>query len=204
LVSILTKATAALALIVLTPLVLAMTVPAWSASPAPAANTQPPSDPPKAIYIIRHAEKPDSQDDPNLAPKGYERAKALAQIFPQRFCTPDFIWATAPSRHSDRPLETVQPLSKVLLMKILDEYADADFATLAHDLLTQPQYSGKNILICWHHAEIPALAKALGASAAPDKWKSDVFDRVWALKFINGQVQFQDLPEKALSGDSEN
>src|SRR5271170_704397 len=65
---------------------------------------------PSAIFIIRHAEKPDSDDDPNLTPRGYERAKALADVIPKHFCRPDFIWATARSRRSNRPFETVTPL----------------------------------------------------------------------------------------------
>jgi phosphohistidine phosphatase SixA len=159
---------------------------------------------PRAVYIIRHAEKPDAPDDPNLAPRGYERADALARVFPQNFCKPDFIWATASSKKSNRPMETVQPLAKTLQMAVLDQYPTADVAKLAHDLLTQPRYSGKSILICWHHGEIPALAKSLGASDAPGEWKPDVFDRVWVLRFVDGHVQFQDLPQKALAGDSQN
>ena len=100
-------------------------------------------------------------------------------------------------------METVQPLARAVHEKVLDEYADADFAKLAHELLTDPKYSGKTILICWHHGEIPTLAKALGANDAPDKWKGEEFDRVWELTFADGQVRFKNLPEKALPGDSE-
>jgi len=158
---------------------------------------------PSVILIIRHAEKPESDDDPNLTSKGYERAKALAEVIPKHFCTPDFIWATARSKHSNRPFETVTPLAKALHLTILNQYADADFAKLAHDLLTDPTYGGKTILVCWHHGEIPKLAAALGAKDAPSAWNPKVFDRVWVLRFVNGDVQFQDLPQKALPGDSE-
>jgi phosphohistidine phosphatase SixA len=175
----------------------------WLACPLAAKNYDAGGGP-SAVYVIRHAEKPDSADDPNLSSKGYERAKALAGVIPQHFCTPDFIFATAPSKHSVRPLETVRPLAEVLKMKILDPYADADYAKLAHDLLTDPRYSGKTILVCWHHGAIPNLAKALGAKDAPDKWNPDVFDRVWLLKFADGKVQFLNLPQKAMPGDSEN
>jgi len=161
------------------------------------------SDGPKVIYIIRHAEKPDSKEDADLTAKGRQRAKALAEIFPRRFGVPDFLWATAPSRHSLRPLETVQPLAAALHMKILDQYADAEVAQLARDLLSQSEYSGKTILICWHHGEIPNLARDLGAKDAPEAWNPDVFDRVWVIRFDGGQIQFQNLPQKVLPGDSE-
>ncbi|HTW95841.1 MAG TPA: histidine phosphatase family protein [Tepidisphaeraceae bacterium] len=159
-------------------------------------------DGPKAIYILRHGEKPDGEKDPNLSPQGYERARSLAKVIPEHFCTPDFIFATAPSKHSARPLETIEPLAQSLHMSVIDPYPDADFGKLAHALLTEPQYRGKTIVICWHHEEIPSLARALGAESAPRKWKSDVFDRMWVLTYSHGQVVFQDLPQKALPGDS--
>ncbi|HUB25826.1 MAG TPA: histidine phosphatase family protein [Tepidisphaeraceae bacterium] len=178
-------------------LILAVTAPAAQSQDADAHAG------PKIVYIIRHAEKPDSRDDPNLTPRGYQRADVLAHLIPDRFGRPDFLWATAPSPHSSRPLETIQPLAKSLHMTILDPYAAADVAALAHDLLTKPEYSGKTILICWHHGEIPALAKALGATGVPEAWNPQVFDRIWLLSFSAGQVQFQDLPQKALPGDSQ-
>jgi broad specificity phosphatase PhoE len=155
---------------------------------------------PKVIYIIRHAEKPDGGDDPDLSPKGYERAAALANVIPDHFSVPDMIFAAAKSKHSDRPVETVTPLAQNLHLSIQDNVSDKDYADLAHALLTDPRYTGKTILICWHHEEIPDLAQALGADA-PKKWSSDVFDRVWELTFDQGHVVFQNLPEKALPGD---
>ena len=159
---------------------------------------------PKVVYIIRHAEKPDSKDDPNLSPRGYKRADALVKVFPARFCVPDFIWATAPSNHSLRPLETVTPLAQSLHLTALDEFSDDDYAKLAHELLSDGRFAGKSVLVCWHHEKIPDLASALGAKDAPDHWKDDVFDRVWELRFENGKVvDFENRPEEALPGDSQ-
>lgn len=160
---------------------------------------------PRMIYIIRHAEKPDDSDDPNLAPRGYERAKALVHVIPDRFATPDIIIASAASKKSDRPVETITPLAASLHMEIHHRFKDDEFAQLAASVLGAPEYSGKTILICWHHGEIPKLARALGASTAPDSWSSDVFDRVWVLTYDHGQVvSFQSLPQKALPGDSQH
>jgi hypothetical protein len=175
----------------------------WFISPAPAI-AQNVHTAPKIIFIIRHAEKPDSGTDPNLSPTGFKRAGALATAFPKNFCVPDFLFATAPSKHSNRPMETITPLAKAIHEKILDPYADADAAALAHELLTAPAYSGKSILICWHHGHIPALAKALGATGVPAAWNPDVFDKVWVLTFADGHVQFHQMPEMALPGDSTN
>jgi phosphohistidine phosphatase SixA len=177
--------------------------PIWQAkadAPVPA----PASPGPKAIFIIRHAEKPDPNPDkdPDLTPRGVERATALVHVIPDHFCTPDFIIATADSAHSNRPRETVTPLAKSLKLDLINSYATADIDQLAHDLLTDPKYAGKTILICWHHEKIPDLAKALGADA-PKTWASDVFDRVWVLTFSQGHVTFADEPQKALPSDSQ-
>lgn len=59
---------------------------------------------PREILIIRHAEKPDSADDPDLTPRGYARAAALAQFFSASFDTPDYVFATQASKHSNRPV----------------------------------------------------------------------------------------------------
>jgi phosphohistidine phosphatase SixA len=176
---------------------LSLIVSSFTTARADTASTRP-----AAIYIIRHAEKPEGKEDPDLTPKGYDRANALVQVIPNNFCIPDFIFAAAPSAHSNRPIETVTPLSKALGIKILDPYGDKDYTSLVHDLMTDPKYIGKTILICWHHSEIPYLAQALGATGVPPAWPDNTFDRVWVLKYSGDSVSFQDLPQRALASDS--
>jgi hypothetical protein len=100
-------------------------------------------------------------------------------------------------------LETITPLSKALHEEIDNRFAEEDGDKLAHSLLTDPKYAGKVVLIAWHHGKIPELAKALGAKNAPDKWDPAVFDRVWEITYDGKGATWQDLPEKALEGDSE-
>lgn len=157
---------------------------------------------PRVVLIIRHAEKPDDPDDPNLAPKGRERAAAMAHGWLDRFPRPDVVIATARSKRSNRPVETVEPLAGALHEHIEAAHKDADFAVLAHDVLAGPQYAGKVVLICWHHGKIPGLARALGAAAAPEKWDPAVYDRVWEIDYIKGIPAFHDHPEHLLPGDS--
>ena len=157
---------------------------------------------PKTVYIIRHAEKPDGEKDPHLSPRGQERAKALVKAFPKDFAAPDVIIATAVSKQSERPIETVTPLAEKLHLKLETDYADNQVEELAHAVLTDHAYAGKDVLICWHHGQIPHLAKALGAKDVPDKWPADVFDRVWVLKFDGGEAGFEDRPQRAMEGDS--
>jgi phosphohistidine phosphatase SixA len=158
---------------------------------------------PHIVMIIRHAEKPEVSGDPNLTPKGYERANALAKVIPDNFGKPDFLIATKKTKGSDRPAETITPLSKAIAETIDTTYKADDVSTLAHEVLSNPKYNGKIVLIAWHHGKIPDLAKALGVTNAPEKWQPEVFDRVWKITFDKGVATWQDLPEHALPGDSE-
>jgi phosphohistidine phosphatase SixA len=161
---------------------------------------------PRIVLIIRHAEKPEETQtvkDPNLSRRGFERADALAKVIPARFPIPDFLIATKKSKSSNRPAETITPLSRALHENIEATFKDDDFEQVAHEVLADPKYAGKVVLIAWHHGKIPELARALGAKDAPDKWNAKVFDRVWELTYTDGAATFQDLPQEALPGDSE-
>jgi len=163
---------------------------------------------PAVVFIIRHGEKPMGKD-PNLSPVGYKRAELIPTLFlPQpgssklpRLPRPDALFATAPSKNSDRPIETITPLSQSLHLRINEDFSDDDAAPLAKEVLSG-KYAGKVILICWHHGQIPNIARALGVSDAPRKWDDDVFDQIWMLEWIDGKVQFTTLPQELLSGDS--
>ena len=159
---------------------------------------------PSEILIIRHGEKPDgaSAASADLSPRGFERAEALAKVIPERFGKVDFLCATKRSKKSNRPVETITPLSKAIHEEIDARFADDEFESLAHALLTDPKYAGKVVLIAWHHGKIPQLAHALGAKDAPDKWNSESFDRVWKITFENGVASFSNVPENSLLGDS--
>ena len=161
---------------------------------------------PRTVLIIRHAEKPDATDgekSPDLSKRGFERADALAKAIPDHFFKPDFLIATKASKGSDRPIETITPLSHALHKQIESTFKDEQIADVAHAVLTDPKYDGKTILIAWHHGKIPELAKDLGVKNAPDKWDSSVFDRVWEITYENGVASWKDLPERALPGDSQ-
>lgn len=170
----------------------------WAVSAPPASASGP-----RIVMIIRHAEKPDDGvKDPNLSKHGFERAEALATVIPAHFPRPDFLIATKRSKSSNRPVKTITPLAGALHEKIESKFKDDAFGELAHTLLSDPKYSGRVVLIAWHHGKIPELAKALGAKDTPDKWKSTVFDRVWEIDYQNGTATWKDLPENALPGDS--
>src|ERR1700733_8590262 len=83
---------------------------------------------PKQILIIRHAEKNGDKSDIHLNARGYERAAALPALFRSHFDTPEFLFASRKSAHSNRPLETITPLGMALRLKIDHTFANEDYA----------------------------------------------------------------------------
>jgi hypothetical protein len=69
-------------------------------------------------------------------------------------------------------------------------------------VLERPVHAGKTVLICWHHGNIPALARALGIKDAPAPWPEMQFDRVWRITFADGAPALAELPQRLLPGDS--
>jgi len=129
----------------------------------------------------------------------------LANSIPQLFGDLDCLIAARSSSRSARPLETVTPLSKVLDQEVESEYGNTDYVALMGKLLGSGggKYKGKSVLLCWHHEMIPRIAHALGANSAPRKWLNQVFDRIWMLNYMkDGKVQFCDIPQRLLNGDS--
>lgn len=149
----------------------------------------PPAPRPKAILVIRHAEKPAGGTDAGLSPEGRARAAAIPDLFartaqrPDPFPTPDFVFAAKRSKRSNRAVETVAPLAKALNLEIDAVYADQEYAKLAADLLSNAKYDGKTVLVCWHHGTIADFAAALGVDPKPKEWGDAAFDRVWVVMF---------------------
>jgi hypothetical protein len=165
---------------------------------------------PGKILIVRHGEKPGDpgvdapSDGTGLSTRGYERAGALAPWLVATFGKPDFLFATKLSPHSNRPVETITPLSGATELKINSDYADDEYDKLASKLASDDKYAGKLVLICWHHGKIPQLATSLGGTPPQSHWPTQIFDRVWVLdgaKGSSGQIPVQNLPQRLLYGD---
>jgi broad specificity phosphatase PhoE len=164
------------------------------------------------ILIIRHAEN--AANGHGLSPRGEERAKAYKDYF-QNFTVdgkrrePEAVLVAADSKQSHRPRLTVQPFAKAANLPIDNRFANKQPADLAAELRTN--YQEKIILVCWHHGQIPALLRALGA--APEtllpngKWPRDVYDWVIMVSFDeNGRVipgSTRRISEHLLQGDSQ-
>jgi hypothetical protein len=162
---------------------------------------------PAEVLIIRHGEKPLEGHD--LSPQGYARAAALPQLFLQdtrllQFGKPVAIYAmTAPADRSNRTIETVTPLAAALGLNLNTNFVRPEIDDLTHEILNNPDYEGKTVLICWEHKMIAGIAQALGVTPTPDSWSGSVFDRVWKIDFENGRVmKFENLAQKLLPGDT--
>ena len=170
-------------------------------------NAQSPQ-PPATVLLMRHAEKlTDGRID--LAPAGFARAKDLPQLFlgssvgaAPKFPRPDVLFATHQSKHSNRPFETIEPLSQALNLPVNSEFMDEDYASLAR-LLLGGQYAGKIVLVAWHHDTLPQLAAALGVEPQPAPWPPTQFDRVWRIDWHDGKATLTDLPQALMPGDSQ-
>jgi len=167
--------------------------PSESREPKAAAKCAPPSQ----VYVIRHAEKElDNKEDIHLNTRGGGRAAALPSLFvvspmfptkPARFASPDFIYAAAASKHSNRPVETVLPLAKALGdMPIHQKHVD--FQPVIDALFNDAKHERKIVMISWRHGKTAELARAIAARAKnadrlkaqiPERWEDAVFDRVW-------------------------
>jgi hypothetical protein len=159
------------------------------------------------VVILRHGEKPQDPHNPDLSPVGTARADMLATEIPQLFPHPDFQFAAAPSKFSNRPVETLTPLARALTLPLEADIAASDYEVLASDLLRKPQYQGKLIIVCWHHGDIPNLALALKVPEGQISnaqgmngmhWNGSVFDLFWSIKFAGGTANLTVTPEPPL------
>ena len=128
------------------------------------------------ILLMRHAEKTGDPMDPHLSQDGCARAAKLADFIPATFGIPQFLIATSISKHSVRPIETLEPLSTKIGISVDAPYADQDYSALA-----------SQIVVCWHHGNIPSMAHALRAKLGsyPNPWDADVFNQILVLSYMD-------------------
>lgn len=158
---------------------------------------------PAQILLFRHGEKPDAASDMGLSPRGQIRAAALAVYLPAVFGRPSYLVAAQQSKDSHRPEDTLKPLSTALGLPIDTRFEHQQVKELGRELLTNPRYQGARIALCWHHGDIPDLARALNVSDAPDHWDDDVFDRIWQIDCGLDHPTLTRVHQKLLYGDSD-
>jgi hypothetical protein len=185
------------------------------------------------IMIIRHAEKPDgvnrgvepdgSPDDEALIVRGWQRSGGLVALFnPARgslqtaaLARPGTIFASqaSPTKHSQRPYQTVATLAQALgLMPVTFEH------TKIFDLVDAVLAATGTALISWQHEDIPTIARTIADKSnlpvipispspwPPPEWPGKRFDLVWVLDLIGDDPPtswtFTQIPQLLLPGDS--
>jgi broad specificity phosphatase PhoE len=161
------------------------------------------------ILIIRHAEQP--EDGYGLSSVGEVRAKAYVNYF-KNFTIDgqplklDYLFAAKDTSSSHRPRLTIEPTAEALGLTVDSRFKNNKFPELVNEIKSEPP--GANILICWHHGNIPQLLRALGADPErllPNgKWPGDVFDWLIELRYDeNGHLlNSKRINETLLPGDS--
>jgi phosphohistidine phosphatase SixA len=132
------------------------------------------------IIILRHAEKTGVDTDPELSERGRLRAAVLSAALPQYFGKIDHVIAAQSTEHSARPLRTVEPLSMALGIRVQQRWKTAQYKELAAALFSDPEFEQRQVLICWRHKSLQALARALGAADA-EPWSETEYDRTWLI-----------------------
>ena len=136
------------------------------------------------VLLIRHAEKP--VRGKGLSPMGEARAEGYAAYFPNLpLARPsyDHLFAAKDSHASHRPKLTLKPLSHRIGVEIEMPYADKEDDKFAKELLGPTDFSGQNIVVCWHHGKLLDLATRLLKGYKPPKeadwptppWPGEVF-----------------------------
>lgn len=169
---------------------------------------------PAQVVIIRHAEKPDT--GPELNAQGWRRARALVKFFRQdpavtRYGAPAGIYAAQP-KHEDssvRSIQTVTPLAEAIGVEINTDFTRGQAGRLVRDLMEDPAFDGRMVLVCWPHKYLPDIALELAEYnnspriTIPLVWPDEAFDRAWVLDLKNGKVvAFKNVPQRLLPGDS--
>lgn len=154
---------------------------------------------PKQIIFIRHGEKENSNgsvQDVDLSFNGYKRANELPNFFknhlPNNISKPDIIIAMkqANSKHSNRPIETVEPLSKAFNIPIIANNKQSEINQSVGDI--NRFGNNKIVLVCWEHQYLTKIAQLIGAPVSswgynPKAKKDDSknYDAIWVITKIN-------------------
>ena len=178
-----------------------------SAKPPPPATFTAPKN--TVILIIRHAEKPPAGH--TLSAEGEARAQAYVNYFKHyqidgQAHQPDYLFAARDSSNSHRSRLSLGPTATALGLTIDDRFSNDQYPQLVREIQSHPP--GTNILICWHHGNVPPLLRALGADPQKllpkGKWPDDVFGWLVQLRYDgSGQlVESKCLNENLVPADA--
>jgi broad specificity phosphatase PhoE len=132
---------------------------------------------PSAIYLVRHGEKLAGQD-PELSPRGLERARHVAAILHRAGVTAIFSTPTARTRQTAAPLAQQTGVA----VQLYDPAAPRALVEKVRGL------SGA-VVVVGHSNTLPELVKLFGGAPGAEI-ADDEFDRLYQLLPVaNGQVK---------------
>jgi len=158
--------------------VLAMSVTVPFSAPAETPGNSAPH--PTIVYVVRHAEKSQSdpaQRDPALSAPGQARSEALVSAL--RDAPLSAVFAT----EFKRTQHTVQPTAKAHGLEVTIAAA-RDPSALAAQITSD--FLGQTVLVAGHSNTVPAVLKALGVAEPPELAESD-YDNLFIATLIEGQ-----------------
>jgi hypothetical protein len=102
-----------------------------------------------------------------------------------------------------RAIETVQGLAEALKLKVLTPWKRDEYKELVKEILQNPRYDGKTVLICWEHTVLVEMAREFRPENPPADYPGKRYDRTWIITFHkSGKITFKDLPQRLMFGDS--
>jgi hypothetical protein len=142
---------------------------------------------PASILVMRHAEKPRSPIDPHLSEAGRRRAERLAAWLPETFGRPDILFAAADKLLSRRPRETLEPLASAIGAPLRHDVSDQRSEAFAAELLADPEYAGRRVVVSWRHKALPGLARARSERGRmSEPWPGELYDLILRFDYAEG------------------
>lgn len=128
------------------------------------------------FFILRHAEKTASADDPALSVAGFERASTLASMLADSGIT------AVHSTDYSRTRGTVEPLGERLGLKTR-LYDPSEPEAFLQKLIEE----GGRHVIAGHSNTVPEMVELLGADPGADIDEKGEYDRIYIITVVDGQ-----------------
>ncbi len=132
----------------------------------------------KTIILVRHAEKADASQDPELSPEGRQRAERLRDVVKKY--KPGAIYST----DLKRTRETAAPMAsrRKLQVQTYDARKPADLV----DAIMKSKI--KRFMIVGHSNTVPGLANLIGKKELFKNLDDTEYGAIWIVRIKNGRV----------------
>ena len=133
----------------------------------------------KTIILVRHAEKADSSQDPELSAEGKQRAERLAKVVSKY--KPGAIYSTDFKRTRD----TAAPIAARRKLQV-ETYDPGKHKELVDSMMKSKT---KRFLVVGHSNTVPGLANLLGKKELFKNLDDSEYGAIWVVRIKDGQVR---------------